>query len=863
MHIWSELMYSDNVIPRAPQVGSEPSTDTDDGEPTIDDDLISQLEKLSMDSGDWRSQSLPNSRQEITYKIFDTLKSHPSVSGHEELQELLKMAVTFEEKIYTSSTSQWDYLQKVSLRMLKVDTMIQNTVDNSLQPNPAEVFILLEQCSEDSPAQARLANEGDWQEEVYQKIKAMKEMYLPELSEMYWKIATKLQPHDSLPQQPKSERLEKLKMFKNILERLISVLHITKSSISPGLKDKLGSYENQIINFIDTNGPRKQVPPRQQGQHSPPHMHSMQQPQSQITQVQSRENQMNPLLQTMNLQASLDCRAQTGHANGSDSQEEVYQKIKVMKEMYLTELSEVYQKYVTKLQQPDSLPQPPKPGQLEELKMFKNMLERLISVLQISKNRISPSLKGKLGLYEKQIVKFIITNRTRTEVPPLQQEQLPPPHMHYSMQQPQSQITQVQSHENPMNPQLQTMNLQGPVPTMQQNNNMTDLQENSLSSISRVSSSTAQHNMMNPLQPSTKLDPGQGNALNSLQQVLLGSNQQTPVNVSQQVNMNSNAMSSQSGVSKLQSNINSLQSNSGMLQHQQIEQQKLQNQLKQQCQQQMQHQLIQKQRQILQQQQQQSHSHITHMHLKNQMNQHPLTTMLQSNLVSAGLKRDRQETLQAPFQVSKSMRPSQFAMDQAMLLSQSQRSLNEALSTSRIARLHSTNRGPMAMMQSMQFQGPMAMMQQNDMTNLQKFSVSSLAGLQSMQFQGPPPMMQQNNMMTSLQKSSDSKQSDSTAKTGDATEGDVPEEVYKKIKVMTAMYLSDLREMCQKIATQIQQHDSLPEKPNSEQTEKLKLSKTMLERLISVLESSECSMSPGKVLSSFSGLSIAQQTNPT
>ncbi|KAM2056367.1 hypothetical protein ACFX16_029181 [Malus domestica] len=856
MHIWSELMYSDNVIPRAPQVGSEPSTDTDDGEPTIDDDLISQLEKLSMDSGGWRSQSLPNSRQEITYKIFDTLKSHPSVSGDEELQELLKMAVTFEEKIYTSSTSQWDYLQKVSLRMLKVDTMIQNTVDNSLQPNPAEVFILLEQCSEDSPAQARLANEGDWQEEVYQKIKAVKEMYLPELSEMYWKIATKLQPHDSLPQQPKSERLEKLKMFKNILERLISVLHITKSSISPGLIDKLGSYENQIINFIDTNRPRKQVPPRQQGQLSPPHMHSMQQPQSQITQVQSRENQMNPLLQTMNLQASLDCRAQTGHANGSDSQEEVYQKIKVMKEMYLTELSEVYQKYVTKLQQPDSLPQPPKPGQLEKLKMFKTMLERLISVLQISKNRISPGLKDKLGLYEKQIVNFINTNRPRKQGPPLQQGQLPPPHMH-SMQQPQSQIPQVQSHENQMNPQLQTMNLQGSVPTMQQNN-MTSLQQNSMSSISGLS--TSQQNMMNSLQPSTNLDSGQGNALNSLQQVLLGSNQQTPVNVSQQVNMNSNAMSSQSGVSKLQSNINSLQSNSGMLQHQQIEQQKLQNQLKQQCQQQMQHQLIQ-QRQILQQQQQQSHSHITHMHLKNQMNQHPLTTMLQSNPVSAGLKRDRQETLQAPFQVSKSMRPSQFAMDQATLLSQSQRSLNEALSSSRIARLHSTNRGPMAMMQSMQFQGPMAMMQQNDMTNLQKFSVSSLAGLQSMQFQGPSPMMQQNNM-TSLQKNSDSKQSDSTAKTGDATEGNVPEEVYKKIKVMTAMYLSDLRELYQKIATQIQQHDSLPEKPTSEQTEKLKLSKTMLESLISVLESSECSMSPGKVVSSFSGLSIAQQTNP-
>lgn len=77
---------------------------------------------------------------------------------------------------------------------------------------------------------------------------------------------------------------------------------------------------------------------------------------------------------------------------------------------------------------------------------------------------------------------------------------------------------------------------------------------------------------------------------------------------------------------------------------------------------------------------------------------------------------------------------------------------------SRIARLHSANQLNPVQLQSMQFQGPMAMMQQSDMTNLQKFSVSSLAGLQSMQFQGPLPTMQQNNM-TSLQKNSDLKQS--------------------------------------------------------------------------------------------------------
>ncbi|ONH89454.1 hypothetical protein PRUPE_I003700 [Prunus persica] len=67
-------------------------------------------------------------------------------------------------------------------------------------------------------------------------IKLMKEMYLPESE----KIATKL-----------LQQLDKLKMFRTMLERLISVLQISKSSISPGLKDKLFFHEKQIVNFIN------------------------------------------------------------------------------------------------------------------------------------------------------------------------------------------------------------------------------------------------------------------------------------------------------------------------------------------------------------------------------------------------------------------------------------------------------------------------------------------------------------------------------------------------------------------------------------------------------------------------------------
>ncbi|XP_042951247.1 mediator of RNA polymerase II transcription subunit 15a-like isoform X3 [Carya illinoinensis] len=394
--------------------------------------------------------------------------------------------------------------------------------------------------------------------------------------------------------------------------------------------------QHNAANFLPTQGQLSQSQPQ------PPQQQLMSQIQSQPSQLQQQlglQQQTNtlqrdmqqrlqasgqvsgPLLQPQNVidqqkqfyqravpdtsSTSLDSTAQTGHGNGGDWQEEVYQKIKAMKEMHLPELNEMYQKIAAKVQQQDSLSQQPKSDQLEKLKTFKTMLERLITFLQVSKDNIVLQYKDKLGLYEKQILNFINTNRPRKPVSSLQQGQLPPPHMH-SMQQSQSQITQMQSHESQMNPQLQSMNLQGSVATMQQNN-MTSLQHNSLS-LSGVS--TAQQNMMNSLQSGSNMDSGQGNAPSSLQPVAMGSLQQNPVSAPQQTNVNN--LSSQSGVNALQPTINSLQSSSNMLQQQHLkqhqEQQMMQQtqQLKQQYQQrQMQQHLMQKQHLMQQQQQQQ------------------------------------------------------------------------------------------------------------------------------------------------------------------------------------------------------------------------------------------------------------------
>ncbi|GMH05088.1 hypothetical protein Nepgr_006928 [Nepenthes gracilis] len=314
------------------------------------------------------------------------------------------------------------------------------------------------------------------------------------------------------------------------------------------------------------------------------------------------QQKQNVLNQREGPSTSLDSTSQTG--NAGDWQEEVYQKIKTMKEMYYADLNEMYQRISSRLQQHDShsLPQQPKTDQLEKLKFFKQMLEKTLQFLQLTKNNISPSHREKLGSYERQIVTFLTSNRPRKPISSLQQGQLPPPHMQ-SVQQtqtPHAQIPQAQSQDSGMNPQLQPLNFQSSVPMVQQRN-VASLQHCS-APLSAIASS--QPNMINSLQSGSNLDSGQGNAISSLQPVGMGSLQHNPVNAPQQANVNSLPL--QSGLNLLHPNINTVQSNSNLMQSQHLKQQQEQHimqsqQLKQQIQQRQIQQQLQKQ-QILQQQ---------------------------------------------------------------------------------------------------------------------------------------------------------------------------------------------------------------------------------------------------------------------
>ncbi|MED6123609.1 Mediator of RNA polymerase II transcription subunit 15a [Stylosanthes scabra] len=95
-----------------------------------------QSNEPTMDTSDWRSQLMPESRNRIVNKIMETLKKHlPVPGGTERLGEVQSIAQRFEEKIYAAATSQTDYLRKISMKMLTIETKSQNTIAANNMPS--------------------------------------------------------------------------------------------------------------------------------------------------------------------------------------------------------------------------------------------------------------------------------------------------------------------------------------------------------------------------------------------------------------------------------------------------------------------------------------------------------------------------------------------------------------------------------------------------------------------------------------------------------------------------------------------------------------------------------------------------------
>ncbi|CAA3007574.1 mediator of rna polymerase ii transcription subunit 15a [Olea europaea subsp. europaea] len=390
----------------------------------------------------------------------------------------------------------------------------------------------MDPASLDSSAQTGNSIGGDWQEEIFQKIRSMNDLYFPELNEMYQKMAARLQQHDSVPLQPKNEQLEKLKFFKAMLERIILFLRIPKNEVQQIHKEKIVGVEKQINNILNLNKPRKSVSSVQQGHLSQPHLHTIQQSQQPQSQMHPHDNQMNLQMQPVNVQGSMAATQQNNTTNlqnnslssisgVSNSRQNIMDGLQSGSNMdpgqgnapnslQQVAMGSLQQNLVSGPQQHDSVPLQPKNEQLEKLKFFKAMLERIILFLRIPKNEVQQIHKEKIVGVEKQINNILNLNKPRKSVSSVQQGHLSQPHLH-TIQQSQQPQSQMHPHDNQMNLQTQPVNVQGSMAATQQNNT-TNLQNNSLSSISGVSNS--RQNIMDGLQSGSNMDPGQGNAPN-------------------------------------------------------------------------------------------------------------------------------------------------------------------------------------------------------------------------------------------------------------------------------------------------------------------------------------------------------------
>ncbi|KAJ4915904.1 Mediator of RNA polymerase II transcription subunit 15a [Raphanus sativus] len=119
----------------------------------------------AMDTGDWRLHLPPDSREKIINKIVETLKNHLPNSGPEGINELRRIAARFEGKILSGAANPSDYLRKISIKMLTMETREKSAAGsssltfpgayNTLPVNPGEPAMDTQDWKTQLPAGSR------------------------------------------------------------------------------------------------------------------------------------------------------------------------------------------------------------------------------------------------------------------------------------------------------------------------------------------------------------------------------------------------------------------------------------------------------------------------------------------------------------------------------------------------------------------------------------------------------------------------------------------------------------------------------------------------------------------------------------
>lgn len=115
-----------------------------------------------------------------------------------------------------------------------------------LQPHDNNMQVMAEGTS-----QAIHSMGDDWKEQLYNKIKSLKNLFLPVLKEKYQKIAKMLQKMESIPQQQRTSDYERMQMGLAKTKKACLFLHFPKDKMSENLLIQLPEFEKSLYNLIE------------------------------------------------------------------------------------------------------------------------------------------------------------------------------------------------------------------------------------------------------------------------------------------------------------------------------------------------------------------------------------------------------------------------------------------------------------------------------------------------------------------------------------------------------------------------------------------------------------------------------------
>ncbi|XP_057852900.2 mediator of RNA polymerase II transcription subunit 15a isoform X2 [Cryptomeria japonica] len=459
-----------------------------------------------------------------------------------------------------------------------------------------------------------------------------------------------------MQQQQQQQQLQQLLQAKNAQHQQTQQ---ASSSLLPSQSEQLQqqTQQQQLLSKLQPQPQQLQqqqpvlLQPNLTQQELQPRLHSssvlLQQQQQNSIEQQKQLLQFQSRMMSDAATTNMESLAQTGQTTVVEMQERIYQRMQVLKEMYLPELQELYQKLHMRSQQ--AMPR----DQLAKLQQYKDSVNGFIRIIQHPRGSILATTKEeKVDAFELKIK--TILSQARLRRPALQQEgqqQIPPQTgiQVQPIQQSQLQISQMQQEKHVNH--LQQMNSQVPMTSMQ-SNTVPPIQHSSSQMMLQSGLQTSQQNIQTAMQSVGNLNSTQGSGLGTFQQSSVSSLQHNNNNNSYTLQQNNSAIQQnsinsvqQSGISTLQNNINPVQSNVNALNHQAMKQEMLQVQRKiilaqqQQQQQQPLHQSQQFRQQHLQQLQQ-KHQQAAHLQAQFQAQQMPQLPQINdmSNDVNLKLK---------------------------------------------------------------------------------------------------------------------------------------------------------------------------------------------------------------------------------